>query len=181
MLFYFIRHGETDANRQQLLAGAGMDHPLNLDGRAQARRLASVFRELVPHPIHRLLVSSMTRTRQTAEPLAEALALEIQLVPDFREWHLGEWEGKSFFDFGHLLLGEGEPAGGEARQVFYSRIEQTWRAHHCDQNPYVIVSHGAVWLALQDLLKMPRFKVSNCDIVKVQSDGTRWCAQILSS
>jgi probable phosphoglycerate mutase len=179
MLFYFVRHGETEANRQELLAGAGRDNPLNEKGHEQAKALAGAIQRLIGHPVHRLLVSDMTRTRQTAAYLSIALALPLQIVPEFREWHLGEWEGKSFADFGHLLLGEGEPESGEKRQAFYARISAAWSKNHSDHEPYVLVSHGAVWLALQDILKIPRFKIENCQLLKIHAVVGSWKAAVL--
>lgn len=179
MLFYFIRHGQTEANRQHLLAGSGLDIPLNEEGHAQAARLGEAIRRTVPHDLERVIASDMIRARETGAYVARALGVELQINRDLREWHLGEWEGKAFEEFGHLLLGEGEPKEGEARGVFYGRVEKAWREVHSHDKPYVIVSHGAVWLALQDILKIPRFKVSNCDLVRVENDGAIWRAEIL--
>jgi broad specificity phosphatase PhoE len=180
MLFYFVRHGQTEANRAELLAGSGLDYPLTEEGHRQASALAALLSAHVPHPLHRLVVSNMKRARQTAGYLSEKLGLEIELHPDFREWHLGEWEGKSFSEFGHLLLGGGEPREGESRKVFYERVDRAWKNVHSDTHPYVIVAHGGVWLALQDLLKIPRFKIGNCNLVKVESSGVQWNARILA-
>lgn len=190
MLFYFVRHGETEANRAHLLAGAGNDHPLTQVGHEQARQLASRLKRHVPHPVHRVYASSMTRARQTAGYLAEELALPIDVIPDLREWHLGEWEGKTFAEFGHLLLGDGEPQRGESRRLFYTRVKRAWQGIHSDDQPYVMVSHGGVWLAMQELLAVPRFKVENCQMVRVRFEpngegagtGSRagnWSAEIL--
>lgn len=180
MLFYFVRHGETHANRSGLLAGSGHDHPLNEFGRAQASELAKAWSSLVMQPVHRLVVSSMTRTRETASYLSSALGLEMNIEPDFREWHLGEWEGQTWEQYGSLLLGEGEPRGGESRKEFYARVERAWRRHHSDDQPYVIVAHGAVWLAMQDTLNIPRFKISNCNLIRVKFEGGQWTAENLN-
>jgi hypothetical protein len=51
---------------------------------------------------------------------------------------------------------------------------------HNEREPYLIVAHGAVWLALQDNLKISRFKVNNCDLVRVEYFGDRWYATILN-
>ncbi len=179
MLFYFVRHGETEANARQVLAGAGLDTPLNDQGHAQAKKLAAALKVTINHPLHRIVASHMTRTRQTAEYLALHLKLPIELTPDWREWHLGEWEGQSTPEFIHLLLGEGEPKTGEPRKVFYTRIAEAWRSVHSDTHPYLVVSHGAVWMALQDFLNIPRFKVSNCDLVRVESRDGSWRADII--
>lgn len=180
MLFYFVRHGETHANRSGVLAGAGHDHPLNELGHTQAAELAGAWASLVAHPVHRLIVSSMIRTRETASYLSRALGLEMHVEPDFREWHLGEWEGRTWEQYGPLLLGDGEPSGGESRKEFYARVERAWRAHHRDDKPYVIVAHGAVWLAMQDTLKIPRFKISNCNLVRVKFENGQWTAENLN-
>lgn len=180
MLFYFVRHGQTEANTQHLLAGGGLDHPLTAEGHLQAQRLAKVIRQKIGHPIHRLVCSHMTRAQETARYLSEHLGLPLEVNAHFCEWHLGEWEGKLFTEYAHLLLGDGEPSTGEARKVFYSRIENAWKSVHSDTHPYLIVSHGAVWLALQDLLKIPRFKVSNCDLVKVNFAEGSWRAEIIA-
>lgn len=180
MLFYFVRHGQTEANRNHILQGCGIDHPLNDEGHAQAQRLAKSICQTVGHPIARIVVSDMVRARQTAQYLAEAFQLPLQIKGELREWHLGEWEGQSFMEYGRLLLEDGEPKLGESRKVFYERVGKAWREVHSDNEPYLIVSHGAVWMALQDALQIPRFKVSNCDLVKVQSNGSAWSAEILT-
>ncbi|HMN70058.1 MAG TPA: histidine phosphatase family protein [Bdellovibrionales bacterium] len=178
MLFYFVRHGETDANRARVLAGSGADHPLNADGHAQARVLAAALETHIPHRIHRVVSSSMTRTRETAEHLSGALRLPVEIHSGFREWHLGEWEGGSFEQFGSLLLGDGEPSGGESRVAFYARVERAWRDVHSSHEPYLIVAHGGVWMALADVLRIPRFAVRNCHLVRVE--GPTWRATVLN-
>ncbi len=177
MLFYFVRHGETDFNRQQRLAGGGLNHCLNDQGHAQAEALAREFKKHVSHKVHRLIVSNMTRTQETAGYLAQHLNMKPEFMPEFREWELGEWEGSNSSEFIAQILGDGEPKQGESRKGFYGRIEKAWRSVHSDTEPYVLVSHGAVWLAMQDILKIPRFKINNCALVKVQ--GPIWNAQIL--
>jgi probable phosphoglycerate mutase len=180
MLFYFVRHGQTEANSKGLLAGSGIDHPLNEAGHGQARALASDIRRLVPHKLHRLIASSMTRAQETAKYIAPELGLPVEVNADFREWHLGEWEGQPYQSFLHLLLGEGEPLDGESRAAFYGRVHSGWKRVHSESEPYLIVAHGAVWLAMQDNLKIPRFKVSNCDLVRVEYFRDRWYATILN-
>lgn len=179
MLFYFVRHGQTDHNLRHLLAGSGLDLELNDTGHEQARCLAARLRATIPQKVERVIASDMKRARATGEYLARELGVELQINRDLREWHLGEWEGKTFAEFGHLLLGDGEPKEGESRAEFYGRIERVWRDEHSDEHPYVIVSHGAVWLALQDILKIPRFKVENCSLVRVWTDGPGWRAELI--
>lgn len=181
MLFYFVRHGQTEANSKGLLAGSGIDHPLNETGHGQARALASAVRQHIPHKLHRLIASNMTRAQETASYLARELGIPVEVNADFREWHLGEWEGQPHQNFMHLLLGEGEPREGESRSIFYERVHKGWKTIHHDSEPYLIVAHGAVWLAMQDNLRIPRFKVSNCDLVRVESLNGKWYATNLTT
>ena len=68
----FVRHGETDWNRQGRFQGI-QDIPLNEEGRRQARRLAEAWAEggdLV-------LSSPLGRARETAEILAASMGLKV--------------------------------------------------------------------------------------------------------
>ena len=181
MLFYFVRHGQTEANLLEILAGSGQDHPLNEAGLRQARVLAEQLPRLLSSPPRRLLSSAMTRARQTAEPLAQVLGLPVETHVDWREWHLGEWEGQSYHSFMAQILGNGEPREGESRKAFYQRVTRVWQAHHSDQQSYLVVSHGGVWLALQDFLQIPRFKINNCALVQVEANDGLWKAEVLWS
>ena len=69
--FLFIRHGETDSNRQQRFQGQ-IDVPLNTNGRVQAARLAE---RLAATPADALYTSDLNRARQTAAALAAVQAL----------------------------------------------------------------------------------------------------------
>lgn len=58
--------------------GTPADPPLSETGRAQAVRLAEW---LSGDPIHAIYASPMQRARETAEPLAEVLGLDVRLEP----------------------------------------------------------------------------------------------------
>lgn len=54
-----------------------------------------------------------------------------------------------------------KPIGGESRQVFRDRIEKAFEQTLNFDSPVRIVSHGAVWLTLQDIVKIAPVKVEN--------------------
>ncbi len=91
-----IRHGQSqpfDPNSPfDLVDGHGDPHLTEL-GQYQAEL---VGQRLVNEPIEAIYVSSLTRTHQTAAPLASRLSIEPVVEPDLREVFLGIGEGGRF-------------------------------------------------------------------------------------
>ena len=91
-----VRHGQSAAYvpgvRFSLIDGQG-DPPLSALGMEQA---SLVCARLAAEGVDAIYATTMQRTAQTAAPLAERLGLEIQVAPDLREVHLGDWEGGEF-------------------------------------------------------------------------------------
>jgi probable phosphoglycerate mutase len=111
-----VRHGESAAAVEgesfPLVDGQG-DPPLHEEGHRQAERVAD---RLEREDITAIYVSTLRRTAQTAEPLAQRLGITPVVEADIREVHLGEWEGGVF----RKHVAEGHPI---ARQM---RLEQRW-------------------------------------------------------
>jgi probable phosphoglycerate mutase len=100
-----VRHGASaDAVPREpfpLSDGHG-DPPLAPLGELQAEAVAE---RLAGEPLAGLFVTGLTRTVQTAAPLAARLGVEPQVVPELREVRLGEWEGGEF----RIRVHEGDP------------------------------------------------------------------------
>ncbi len=97
----FIRHGETDFNREGRLQGQ-RDIPLNPKGREQASAVGRTLRKLIGPEIDRLeaarafVSSPLIRTRQTMEFARAAMRLpatDYALSDDLKELTFGDWEG----------------------------------------------------------------------------------------
>jgi len=84
-----IRHGQTDWNLEGRYQGQS-DVPLNQKGLEQARTL---IEKLNGRKFAAIYSSDLTRARQTAEPIAQMLGIDIQLEPRLREINQGQWEG----------------------------------------------------------------------------------------
>jgi len=82
-------------------------------GQVQASALAE---RLSGEPIKRLFVTPLRRTHQTAAPFAQAAGLELSVVPEFVEVHLGEWEGGEF----RVRVEQGDPL---VKRIF---MEERW-------------------------------------------------------
>lgn len=90
-----VRHGESAPfveGEPFPLVGGHADPPLHPDGRVQARQVADRL-VATGERIAAIYVTTLTRTHETAAPLAERIGIEPRVEADLREVHLGEWEG----------------------------------------------------------------------------------------
>jgi probable phosphoglycerate mutase len=95
---YYIRHGETDWNREGRLQGQ-REIPINANGRAQARRCGEILRDLTardPQAPPDFVSSPLGRARETMALARTALGLDPQtyrLDERLTEISFGSWEG----------------------------------------------------------------------------------------
>ena len=153
---WFIRHGETDWNRQRRLQG-WQDIPLNAYGREQARQLAQRLRLEAQHtPFNALYSSDLVRAHATAAPAGEQLDLRVRTEPGFRERGFGVLEGLAM-DRIHELPPEAAamwqnrdtttaPEGGETAGQFKARVIATVEdiAQRHEQERILAFTHGKV-------------------------------------
>jgi probable phosphomutase (TIGR03848 family) len=86
-----IRHGLNDYVKEHRLAGRTPGVHLNEEGLAQATALAE---RLASASLAAIYSSPLERACETAEPLAERLALTVQLLDGVKETDCGEWSGQ---------------------------------------------------------------------------------------
>lgn len=91
MNFYFVRHGEIDANIRKIYAGRSPE-VLTERGREQARGMAEKLRDL---GIDEIYCSPVYRAVETAEIIGDLLAKRPIIEEAFREISMGPWEGLS--------------------------------------------------------------------------------------
>lgn len=92
---FFVRHGETDCNKNKLWQGA-LDPPLNEDGKKQAALCAKVIKSIVKDNdliIKNIFSSPQIRAIQTAERMSRALNLPIIKKNGLKEINHGICEG----------------------------------------------------------------------------------------
>lgn len=184
-----VRHGVTAWNRARRFQGH-IDIPLDADGHRQARCLAQ---RLAREPMAAVYASDLTRARQTAEPIAQALGLPLRTEPLLRERHYGAFEGQ---DHEALARDHGEayarwrardpdfalPGGGESLRSFDARVQaalQRLVQHHPGQR-VVAVTHGGVLDCVYRIaagleLSAPRtHDLLNASLNRIAWDGTRF-------
>ena len=90
---YIVTHTEATHHVENLVGG-WHDSALTPRGVRDARRVAMALGERIPGDEGTLLFcSDLLRTRQTAEPIAQRLGLELLADPDLREQSYGAAEG----------------------------------------------------------------------------------------
>jgi probable phosphoglycerate mutase len=87
-----IRHGENEYTRAQKLAGRLPAVHLNAKGREQAAALAEGMKSI---KLKALYSSPLERALETAEPIAAAQGLPVQVREELMETDVGDWQGKS--------------------------------------------------------------------------------------
>jgi probable phosphoglycerate mutase len=91
-LVLLIRHATNDWVSSKTLAGWTPGVHLNDEGRRQAETLAERLNSL---PIAAIYSSPLERAVETAEPLAKAKGLPVQVRDGLGETRLGEWTGQT--------------------------------------------------------------------------------------
>ena len=125
--FFFIRHGQTAANRDGVRSGGESDTHLTELGREQAREAGLALHRLGVTP-GLILSSPLSRTIETARLLNARLGLEVRMVPGLIERRIGAWNGRGVEETQPLLAAGRAPPGGESNARFKARVLAAFRA-----------------------------------------------------
>lgn len=199
MRLLWIRHGETDCNRERKYLGHS-DVPLNEKGERQARGLARQLSQQLERPCG-LYASDLRRCTQTARPLADEWGLPIISVPALRELSFGDWE---LLTYEELMRADAErasrwyddpfrcsPPNGESLQELGQRVDGWLRKllvqRRADADELIVcVAHGGVirWFQAMWLENDPKRYwhvegVGHGEALLAQWDGRCWRRQRL--
>lgn len=180
MRLYLVRHGQTDWNVQKRAQGH-TDRPLDELGQEQARRTGQVFLDL---PIERLMTSDLLRASQTAEAVATATKIPLEITPLLRERGFGDWEGQPFAeiairfgfeaDFKGVHRNEVTPPRGESFVEVWNRLESVVDDVRSRNINTAIVAHGGTCSLLMamflggDVSLSNAFRFSNASINELE-------------
>jgi probable phosphoglycerate mutase len=146
-----VRHGQTDANVRRELDSRPPGRPLNALGREQADALA---RRLADAPVTAVYASQALRAQQTAQPVAAAHGLAVDVLDGVHEVFVGDLEGRSDpaalreFDvvYGGWWRGELDrrlPGGESAIELRARYLPAVEQIADGARGTIVLVSHGA--------------------------------------
>lgn len=186
MIWYFVRHGETEWNKQRLFQGA-TDIPLDDTGRDQAREAAQ---RLLKHGIsfQRVYSSPLDRAQETAELVSGIARSEFHVDERIKEMYFGSLEGTDYHEAktGHALLFN-DPVhyvpqcGEEPYDVILARtgsfLEDLAKNEMDGEGSILIQTHGACMRALLTNLRKGELQnfwsinVGNCEFFKFRAEN----------
>jgi broad specificity phosphatase PhoE len=154
---WFIRHGESEINvpgNPRLVPDGGVSYPLTRKGVEQVRALAT---QLSGAPITKIYSSTHLRAIQTADAVAFAHTLTLQLAPEAVEIDFGllpaaNQNGRAIYEeLSRKWLiekdlearhGEGE-SFADVQRRFLPFVREVMNRHALDSGIVVIVAHSA--------------------------------------
>jgi len=154
MKLIFVRHGQTDFNKQGIVQGQEKDVPLNEEGVRQVERTASLFTQHVD----RIMSSPLKRASQTAEILGKQLQKPTEFRDEIKESSMGSLAGKTWpeievvtgdpkvFEKDRNLTFDYRPYGGESSEHMRARVAgfvDDMKEKHPDES-ILVVAHGGV-------------------------------------
>lgn len=142
---YIIRHAETEASVQDIMAGPDLDTPLTDKGRAQAKQAGQLLKD---KGIELMMVSPMDRTRETASIIAREIGLDASKLVEsdlVLERDFGKYSGKPYTDYVSALRENRlDQSQLEPLDKLHDRVSKAfeWLADR-QESVILVVSHGS--------------------------------------
>lgn len=187
MIFYFVRHGETDWNVQKRIQGT-TDVPLNENGLRQANELADKLIE-GDYKIDRAYTSPQIRAQVTARTAAVAIGVDCIVLKDLAEMDLGQWEGDSwpnieevYGEVYHYWNSHRRYVRTPGGECYNDVLKRTFRALEYimkhETGNVLVVSHSAIMLSMRCYLAglcmddetMLDFRAKNAEVVEIDAE-----------
>ena len=125
-----LRHGESTWNEREIVQGQLDDARLSPEGRVQAGAVAETLRG---YSFQWIVTSDLTRARETAAIVDDALGQEVAVAPALRERCYGVYEGRPLAELpssasgvkdGRVVDSSARPEGGESLDDLYELLNQ---------------------------------------------------------
>ena len=155
MEIFFVRHGLTQSNIDKRLMGSRIDEPLIPTGYEQILQLIPTL----PKDFSLIFASPLRRAVQSAQLIADALGIEVQIRNELIERDSGMCSGKTWPEVEALTQGQLSyqkllaneeldyvPWGGEAVTQVWDRLEKFLndvRTSYTNKK-ILVVAHGGI-------------------------------------
>lgn len=172
--FYFVRHGETDANANPHIKRVDYDLPLNQRGRQQAVDAKEVAQNL---SFRKVKCSPTQRAQQTKELMLDGFDVEYHDDDRLSECCTEVWSKMVQLEesYGYKVC--------PSVQGFLSRVIDGVASALEEEDSVFILAHGGVHWAIcyHMCIEDHPWKIGNCEIVHFEPVGdTHWKARVLS-
>ena len=174
MRLYFARHGQSEANVQMVISNRDLFHPLTELGRQQVEAFS---RSLTDVPVAAIYSSPIVRAAQTAQIVAAAKGLPVEIADALREPDCGIMEGRAdeeawaehqrvMHDWVVLRQFDSRIAGGESfhdlRARFVPFVDWLVAAHGTTDRNILLITHGSLLYLMLPLV------LTNVDFASVR-------------
>lgn len=168
MKVYYVRHGESEANVANMVAGSGYNSPLTDNGRDQARKAGQ---ELKDKNIDLIVCSPLQRTVDTATLIAEQIGYDPKKIVQnvlLTERNMGTLEQKPYDEYVEAMKKGVHYEGMETRKEMVVRADKalTWVKSLKGKN-VVLVSHGGTGRAIRAVVE----GMHHDDLYKIKGFG----------
>jgi probable phosphoglycerate mutase len=176
--FFFVRHGESEANATHRFSGR-TDSPLTDRGRAQAETVAAALDDV---PFERIVATPLSRSLDTALVIGRRRKMPVDVVDDLIEIDVGDRTGATFDEVAGLPGWKEDgfvawPNGETLEQVLERGLRALRRIHRESEGGTVLViGHGGVTRILVShflgiLPKLDRSPATNTNVTVIVTDG----------
>lgn len=187
--YWYLRHGETDWNRQGLAQGR-TDIPLNETGREQALQAGRVLASLFDNgqkPFDRIVSSPLTRAFVTAETVQKTIqhytgiTLPLHVDDNLQEVCFGIQEGTPMGDWYRPWIEDGlTPEDAESFGALTDRARLAVNEALATPDIPLIVAHGALFRGLRHAMNLPvDIRLPNAVPVALKFTRTGWQTEML--
>ncbi|WP_051200921.1 histidine phosphatase family protein [Butyrivibrio sp. XPD2002] len=174
MIFYLVRHGQTDWNLETRLQGHA-NIPMNADGILQMNNLADKMAG-IGLKVDAMISSPLGRAGESARIIADKIGFTGDIITDpaFIERDFGKLEG---VDWNSGVDFEDPQYGVEGYEALCERAGKALHKYSFSKDARVmIVSHGAFLTALRDVLS--DYKMNYWDREYPIIQGNALCVEV---
>jgi alpha-ribazole phosphatase len=176
--FFFVRHGESEANAAHRFSGR-TDSPLTERGRKQAEVVAAALDAV---PFDRIVATPLSRSLDTALVIGRRRKMPVDVVDDLIEIDVGDRTGATVDEIRGLPDWKDDgfvawPNGETLEQVLERAVRAVRRlAGEIPDGTVLVIGHGGVTRILVShflgiLPKLDRSPAMNTNVTVIVTDG----------